>query len=243
MNYQYKVTFKVLLMLAITLIGIPAYFIMGGSIQMAIVFTLYGIITNALGQIAYHRWLAHDQFVPNIVARYAMIFGTIVCGNGNHIHNVYAHLNHHKYADTDKDTHNPQELGFLKMWLGWYKTPTDYFSMRKLLQKRDVVFASKNYWKLYAVISVLHFLITPWLVVWQAFNFTHMWIGLNWLNYAGHGHGKTGEPSKITGFLNHWMMGEGNHDVHHKSVKKLDMSEPGNVDWAGRYLIPMLLAK
>ena len=42
----------------------PAYFIMGGSIQMALVFTLYGIITNALGQIAYHRWLAHDPFVP-----------------------------------------------------------------------------------------------------------------------------------------------------------------------------------
>ena len=39
---------------------------MGGSIQMALVFTLYGIITNALGQIAYHRWLAHDP-TKNIV--------------------------------------------------------------------------------------------------------------------------------------------------------------------------------
>ena len=43
-----------------------------------------------------------------------MLYGIVVCGNGNHIHNVYAHLNHHKNADTDKDTHNPQELGFLK---------------------------------------------------------------------------------------------------------------------------------
>ena len=105
MQYKYGITFKVFFMLLVSLIGIPAYFIMGGSIQMALVFTLYGIITNALAQIAYHRWLAHDMFVPNFIARYAMIFGTIVCGNGNHIHNVYAHLNHHKNSDTEKDTH------------------------------------------------------------------------------------------------------------------------------------------
>ena len=87
-------------------------------------------LTNALSQIAYHRWLCHDQFVPNIVGRIAMLYSIVISANGNHIHYVYSHLNHHKNADSDKDTHNPQELGFFKMWLGWYNTPTDYISMR-----------------------------------------------------------------------------------------------------------------
>jgi len=240
MDYKYRVMFKVLAMLMVTLIGIPAYFYYGGSIGMAIVFTLYGLVTNALGQIAYHRWLAHSQFKPNTIGRYAMIFSTIACGNGNHIHNVYAHLNHHKHYDTEKDTHNPKDLGFFKMWLGLYKTPTEYFSLRNVLKHRDVVFASNHYWKLYFVISVFHFIISPWLVVWQAFNFTHMWIGLNWLNYDGH---RDGKPSKITGFINLWMIGEGNHDVHHRKSSQLDMTENGNIDWGGRYIIPKLLAE
>jgi len=39
------------------------------------------------------------------------------------------------------------------------------------------------------------------------------------------------------------MIGEGNHDVHHRNSSQLDMSENGNTDWGGKYLIPMLLAK
>lgn len=239
MEYKYKVTLKVFTMLLIALIGIPAYFISGGSWQMALLFTLYGCLTNALSQIAYHRWLCHDQFVPHIVGRIAMLYSIVISANGNPIHYVYSHLNHHKNADSDKDTHNPKELGFFKMWLGWYNTPTDYISMRFLLKKRDVVFISKHYWKLYALITIMHFIITPWLVVWQAFNFTHMWLALNWLNFAAH----DGKAIRLGGFSNIWMMGEGCHDIHHKFANRLDMSRDDLTDWAGKYYIPMLLAK
>ena len=240
MDYKYRVTLKVFFMLAVSIVGIPAFFVYGGSLELALLFTLYGIVTNALAQIAYHRWLCHDQFVPNFLARYAMIFSTVISGNGNHIHYVYSHLNHHKNSDTDKDTHNPIELGYFKMWLGHYNTPTDYISMRNVLKKRDVVFASKHYWKLYSLITVVHFLINPWLVIWQAFNFTHAWIGLNWLNFAAH---DENGPRKIRGFTNMWMLGEGNHDVHHKNSKQLDTTSDGLTDWAGKYIIPWVLAK
>jgi len=239
MEYKYKVTVKVFTMLLIALIGIPAYFISGGSWQMALLFTLYGCLTNALSQIAYHRWLCHDQFVPHIVGRIAMLYSIVISANGNPIHYVYSHLNHHKHSDKENYTHNPKELGFFKMWLGWYNTPTDYISMRFLLKKRDVVFISKHYWKLYALITIMHFVITPWLVVWQAFNFTHMWLALNWLNFAAHDDG----PRKLGGFSNIWMMGEGCHDIHHKYSSRLDMSHDDLTDWAGKYYIPVLLAK
>lgn len=239
-DYKYRVMVKVLLMLLITVVFIPAYFYYGGTLAMALLFTVYGIITNALAQIAYHRWLAHEQFTPNIIARYAMIFSTVICGNGNHLHNVYAHLNHHKHSDKEKDTHNPKELGFFKMWLGLYKTPSDFISLRKVLKHRDVVFVSNNYWKIYILISCVHLIISPWLLVWQAFNFTHMWFALNWLNYDGH---RNGAPSKIRGFVNVWIMGEGNHDVHHRNSSLLDMTDDNNIDWGGRYIIPYLLAK
>ena len=168
-----------------------------------------------------------------------MLYSIVISANGNPIHYVYSHLNHHKNADTIKDTHNPNELGFFKMWLGWYNTPTDYISVRNVLRKRDVVFISKHYWKLYSLITLVHLLITPWLVVWQAFTFTHLWVGLNWLNYAAHDDG----PKKIGGLTNIWMMGEGCHDMHHKHATRLDMSSDELTDWAGKYIIPVLLSK
>jgi len=240
MTYQNKVTYKVFLMLVITLIGVPAFFIMGGSWQLALAFTLYGCVTNALSQIAYHRWLCHDQFVPHRLGRLAMLYGIVMSANGSPIQYVYSHLNHHKNSDKEKDTHNPVELGLFKMWLGRYKTPEDYISLRFLLRKRDVVFVDRHYWKLYTLFTLIHFIITPWLVIWQAFNFTHMWVALTWLNYAAH---KDGGPSKLTGFANIWMMGEGCHDIHHKYASRLDMSHEDLTDWAGRYYIPALLAR
>lgn len=239
-NYTDRVTIKIFFMLLVSLIGVPAFFYYDNPIWLAVLFTFYGLVTNALSQIGYHRWICHTQFEPNFIARYLMIYSVVISGLGNPVQYVYSHLIHHKNSDKPGDPHNPKEIGWSGMLLGRYKTPDDYVSIRPVLQKKDVYFVSKHYWKFYILFTCIHAVISPWLVIWQAFNFTHAWVGMAWLNTVSH---RTGGPSQTRGFTNLWMMGEGNHHIHHKNGRLLDMSGDGQTDWAGRYVIPALLAK
>ena len=236
MKYVDWVTLKIIMMFAITVIGIPAYFIMGGSWELALIFTIAGHITNNLAQIAYHRWLCHDQFEPTWLGRKILLAATVVSAVGPPGHNVVAHLNHHKHSDTELDTHSPKHLGWWKMLMGRYQTPSGAIPMRKFLRKRDAVFTTKHYWKLYYGSVILHGLVNPWLVVWMAFNFTHAWFFLTYLNYFGH-NGKKAEPTTIDFVSNMIMWGEGYHDNHHDDVSRVVL---GPWDIGGKYVVPLL---
>lgn len=239
MKYTDKVTIKVIVMLLISLIGIPAYFLTGGSWELALLYTVLGHITNNLAQICYHRWLCHDQFKPTWFARKLLLFSTVVSAVGPPGHNVVAHMNHHKYSDTEKDTHSPKHLGWWKMYMGRYRTPDKPIGIRFFSKQKDAVYVTKNYWKLYAVAVVLHALIDPWLVVWMAFNFTHAWYFLTYLNYFGHD-GRKGVPSSTHIIPNLIMWGEGYHDKHHEDGQALVL---GKWDFGGKFVVPKLLSK
>ena len=53
---------------------------------MALLFTLYGCLTNALSQIAYHRWLCYP--LVHIVGRIAMLYSIVISANGNPITHI-----------------------------------------------------------------------------------------------------------------------------------------------------------
>jgi len=122
------------------------------------------------------------------------------------------------------------------MLMGRYQTPQGTIPMRRFLRKRDAVFTTKHYWKLYSAAVVLHALINPWLVVWMAFNFTHAWFFLTYLNYFGHS-GKEAKPTTIDFLSNMIMWGEGYHDNHHDDVSRVVL---GKWDVGGKYVVPLL---
>lgn len=236
MKYIDKVTAKIIIAFLITIVGIPAYFYFGGSWQLALLYTVIGHITNNLAQIAYHRWLCHDQFEPSWLGRKILLACTVVSAVGPPGHNVVAHLNHHKHSDSDLDTHSPADLGWWRMLLGRYRTPSAVIPMRRFAVKRDAVYVTKHYWKLYVLSCVLHALIDPWLLVWKAFNFTHAWYYLTYLNYHGHS-GPKAQPATIDFLSNMIMWGEGYHDEHHKNARRLVL---GKWDIGGKYVVPLL---
>ena len=231
------VTLKIVVMFVIAVIGVPAYFIMGApNWELVLVYIIVGYITYNFAQICYHRWLCHFQFEPNWLGRKILLASTVISAVGPPGNIVFAHLNHHKYADKEGDPHSPKDLGWWRMLLGRYKTPTGAVSIRKFLRQRDAVFTTKHYWKLYSGVVIIHALINPWLVVWMAFNFIYGWFFLTYLNYFGH-NGKEGEPTTINFVMNMQFWGEGYHDNHHDNESRLVQ---GPWDVGGKYVVPLL---
>ena len=231
------VTLKIAVMFVNAVIGVPAYFIMGApNWELVLVYIIVGYITYNFAQICYHRWLCHFQFEPNWLSRKILLASTVISAVGPPGNIVFAHLNHHKYADKEGDPHSPKDLGWWRMLLGRYKTPTGAVSIRKFLRQRDAVFTTKHYWKLYSGVVIIHALINPWLVVWMAFNFIYGWFFLTYLNYFGH-NGKEGEPTTINFVMNMQFWGEGYHDNHHDNESRLVQ---GPWDVGGKYVVPLL---
>ena len=240
MSYQNIVTIRVLVVLLITLIGLPMFILLEGNWLFFIIATLAGWITNNIAQIGYHRWLCHRHFEPSWWAKKLMLFCCVISGLGKPAHHVIAHLNHHAKTDTPDDTHSPKYLPAWKIFLGRYNTPNiKPMQMKSFMKNTDAMFVTQYYWQLYIIAAFVHLLVSPWLLIWLAFNYTHGFLAFNIQNYFGHS-GKKGIPTEIHPVVNFLMLGEGLHSHHHRAPQ-----DPifGEQDWGGKYIVPLLKNK
>ena len=103
MKYTTKVLIKIIALYTITAIGVPLWFIQGGTIPEALFFFVLASFIARIGNAGYHRWLTHNQFEPTWLGKKMMFYFMVMTGFGPPGHYVVSHLQHHKH--TDMDTH------------------------------------------------------------------------------------------------------------------------------------------
>jgi stearoyl-CoA desaturase (delta-9 desaturase) len=73
-------------------------------------------VFNGLGMImTYHRLLTHRSYDCPKWLEYTLSFITTFSFTGSAITWIAIHRKHHKFADTDKDPHSPDHLGFWRV--------------------------------------------------------------------------------------------------------------------------------
>lgn len=67
--------------------------------------------------VGLHRYIVHRSFETGYWRGIFLKFMTIFVGQGSPISWALVHRYHHIHADTEKDIHDPNKLGFLRVWL------------------------------------------------------------------------------------------------------------------------------
>jgi fatty-acid desaturase len=81
-----------------------------------IIALLLYFVFNGLGMImTYHRLLTHRSYNCPKWLEYALSFITTFSFTGSAITWIAIHRKHHKFADTEKDPHSPDHLGFWRV--------------------------------------------------------------------------------------------------------------------------------
>jgi stearoyl-CoA desaturase (delta-9 desaturase) len=77
-------------------------------------------IARAFGVTAgYHRLLAHASFRARRATQFALSLLGALATQGGPLWWVSHHRNHHRYTETPKDIHSPQQRGFWYSHMGW----------------------------------------------------------------------------------------------------------------------------
>ncbi|KAI3506330.1 hypothetical protein L1887_28687 [Cichorium endivia] len=81
--------------------------------------TFFGYILTMLGiTLSYHRLLSHHSLKLPKWLEYTCVYFGVLAAQGDPISWVSTHRYHHKYVDSDKDTHSPIK-GFWFSHMGW----------------------------------------------------------------------------------------------------------------------------
>jgi stearoyl-CoA desaturase (delta-9 desaturase) len=95
-----------------------AFFTGVSPVALLVCFVLY--VARAFGVTAgFHRLLAHGAFKAGRVTQFGLtLLGSLAC-QGGPLWWVSHHRNHHRYTETPRDIHSPQQRGFWYSHIGW----------------------------------------------------------------------------------------------------------------------------
>ena len=210
-------------------------------VDVNFLFLLVGLICiEIIGVSAgLHRWASHRSFsVNNFVKFFMLWFGALAC-QGSPIFWATIHRSyHHRYADSDKDPHNPAH-GFWHSYMLWMFTiKEDNFNTKRitdLLKDPMVVFLHKWYipilWItniLIAFISLelwLYAVILPAFITFHKFNLQTSIVHYKNLGYRNF---DIGDNSVTIPWLWPITLGEAWHNNHHANPSN---SKIGGVKW------------
>ena len=94
---------------------IPYFLFTAAWYQIIVAYIGMWFVSNVVFGLTYHRWVAHNYWVP---PPYAQVILTVLgcgCLVGNPIHYAEWHRTHHKHSDTEMDPHSPRYKSFLRM--------------------------------------------------------------------------------------------------------------------------------
>lgn len=192
--------------------------------QWLIAILLYFIQTTIGGTITFHRLLSHKSFKTSKYVEYLGSLIGSIGGNGSGLAWAAVHREHHRYTDTEKDPHCPNNKGFFfTQFISYYHTPNLRY-VPDLLRKTFHVKVHEYYWlinlfyitiiALYDINAVIYAYFVPALLTWHAGSF------INTINhcfgYRNHETKDTSTNNFLTGYL---VSGEGWHNNHHANPK------------------------
>lgn len=189
----------------------PVLFVSG----LILGWVLSGIAVSAL----YHRKISHRAFeYRNKFSEYFCYLLMIISGQGTPLGWAIIHRTHHSKTDTKEDPQSPFSVGKFRTLISWYSV--DNVNPRlvmDVLRDKKLMFLHNHYNKLFAVYSLVLFLINPlWLLYFAGLSVTVCAFFLGIVNTWGHSdHLRTNDTyAKNISFLG-LLWGEGTHKDHH----------------------------
>tara|TARA_R100000081_G_C4740553_1_gene128674 strand:- start:23 stop:691 length:669 start_codon:yes stop_codon:yes gene_type:complete len=190
------------------------------SWQSVLLFLVIAYFISVIGQImGLHRYFAHKSFSTNKFWHYFILFCSTVITLGSPIAWVAVHLKHHRFSDTEKDSHSPVYKGHFKVFFGYFYDVYDVEPKyaARLLRDKDQIFIHKNYFKLHTAYIVFLLAIDPVLVFPLYFYPTILSVVMGGMvNVFNHWNGTISDNKLIA-----WAVaGEGWHKYHHDNASK-----------------------
>lgn len=125
--------------------------------MMLICFYSAVLILRLGAEVGYHRYFAHRSFETTNFKKNLLLFLGSIIGVGSCLSWSAVHRTHHRFSDTDKDPHSPNNIGIIRVWFtfwdsNWHVDPA---IIKDMLRDPVQIFVHKNYFKL----------ISSWIVV------------------------------------------------------------------------------
>ncbi len=196
--------------------------------QWAIGIFMYFVL-NGLGMImTYHRLLTHRSYECPKWLEYTLSFITSFSFTGSAITWIAIHRKHHKFADTDKDPHSPDHLGWWRVQFLTAFAKVEGRYATDLMRDKFYKWQHKHYIKICIVGLVLFVLIDPMLAVYGLLfpaGLT-LFFGTLILSTAH----KDFKPRTVL-WLALVTFGDAFHDVHHDHPNKYRLHKLDLIGW------------
>ena len=133
-------------------VAITLYFLLlNFSLDVLLIASLWTLFITIVVDIMYHRYYAHKSFkFKSELLRKILSILTIAGGTGSYITWAAIHRCHHRFSDTDKDPHGPNNHSLKDhILLNFTIPPNVYKYATDLLRDPFNKFLHKNYWLIY----------------------------------------------------------------------------------------------
>ena len=186
-------------------------------------FLWYQVIAIFGISIGLHRYFTHRQFNVSKIYEVIILFLITLAGARSPLGWIGAHRIHHENADTDKDPHSPDRLGFWNIFFNQWtckNIPRKY--IKDVIKNPRIIFFHK-YWKyIHLTVAIISLFIgVNFFIAFIVIPYVLGFFGYGFFNAAGH---KDYKP-RTNFWINILSAGEGFHDVHHNNDKLIRLNK------------------
>lgn len=186
-------------------------------------FLWYQVIAVFGLSIGLHRYFTHGQFDVSKIYEVIILFLITLAGARSPLGWIGAHRIHHENADTDKDPHSPDRLGFWNIFFNQWtckNIPRKY--IKDVIKNPRIIFFHK-YWKyIHLTVAIISLFIgVNFFIAFIVIPYVLGFFGYGFFNAAGH---KDYKP-RTNFWINILSAGEGFHDVHHNNDKLIRLNK------------------
>ena len=186
-------------------------------------FLWYQVIAVFGLSIGLHRYFTHGQFDVSKIYEVIILFLITLAGARSPLGWIGAHRIHHENADTDKDPHSPDRLGFWNIFFNQWtckNIPRKY--IKDVIKNPRIIFFHK-YWKyIHLTVAIISLFIgVNFFIAFIVIPYVLGCFGYGFFNAAGH---KDYKP-RTNFWINILSAGEGFHDVHHNNDKLIRLNK------------------
>lgn len=172
----------------------------------------------------YHRYFAHRAYQMRRVPQFLMAFGGLTAVQQGPLWWASHHRDHHRYTDTERDPHSPQQ-GFWWSHIGWIISgrfdETDHEAIADFSRFPELRWLNSHNWVGPVSLGTVSFLIAGWsgLVVGFFGSTVLLWHATFSVNSFAHLFGRrryaTTDSSRNNWLIAVLTLGEGWHNNHH----------------------------